>query len=77
MRRDFPAIENQVRSLDLAAKAELLRVLVEELDLHSEADVDAALTAVIQRRSREVGLQVVPAAPAKVVVGRFGASTRR
>lgn len=77
MVRALSAIEQEIRALSSADKAELLRVLLEELDGPSGADVDAAWATEIQRRGREIDEGVVQCTPADVVFGKVGALLKK
>lgn len=54
MTRAVSIIEQEIRALSSSDKEDLLRVLLEELDGSSDADVDAAWLDEAQRRSREI-----------------------
>jgi putative addiction module component (TIGR02574 family) len=77
MARAVAAIEQEIRALSSADKAELLRVLLEELDGPADAGVDAAWAAEIQRRSREIDDGVVQCTPADVVFGKIDALIKK
>jgi putative addiction module component (TIGR02574 family) len=77
MARAVAAIEQEIRALSSADKAELLRLLLEELDGPAEAGVDAAWAAEIQRRSKELDEGVVQCTPADVVFGKIDALIKR
>jgi putative addiction module component (TIGR02574 family) len=66
-------IQQEIRALSFADKAELLRVLLEELDGPTDADADAAWAAEIQRRSREIDYGLVQCIPAEEVFRKIDA----
>ena len=56
-------IEEEIRSLSIAEKVQLLRLLVAELDAPADADVERAWLEEAQRRHRELvegKVKVVP-----------------
>jgi putative addiction module component (TIGR02574 family) len=77
MARPVSRIQQEIRALSAADKATLLRVLLEELDGPSDADTDAAWTAEIQRRSREIDEGSVQCIPADEVFRKIDALVRR
>lgn len=54
MARTIEKIEEEIRSLSAAEKTELLRSLITELDVPTEADVEQAWLEEAQRRHREL-----------------------
>ena len=77
MARPVSIIQQEIRALSTADKAALLRVLLEELDGPSDADADAAWTAEIQRRSREIDEGSVQCIPADEVFRKIDALVRK
>ena len=67
MGRSVSALEQEIRLLGAADKMELLRFLLEELDGPTDAGVDVAWTAEINRRSKEIDDAVVQCTPADSV----------
>ena len=67
MARPVSIIQQEIRALSSADKAELLRTLLEELDGPTDADADAAWAAEIQRRSGEIDDGLVQCIPAEEV----------
>jgi putative addiction module component (TIGR02574 family) len=77
MARAISIIQQEIRALSTADKAELLRVLLEELDGPTDADADAAWTAEILRRSREIDEGAVQCIPADEVFSKIDALIRK
>jgi putative addiction module component (TIGR02574 family) len=77
MVRAVAIIQQEIRALSLADKAELLRVLLEELDGPTDSDVDAAWLAEIQRRSREIDEGTVKCIPAAEVFEKITSQIRK
>jgi putative addiction module component (TIGR02574 family) len=77
MARPVSKIQEEIRALSTAEKADLLRVLLEELDGPTDTDADAAWTAEIQRRSREIDDGAVRCIPADQVFSRIDALIRK
>ena len=67
MARAVSIIQQEIRALSTSDKAQLLRVLLEELDGPTDPSVDAAWAAEVQRRSREIDDGVVQCVPADEV----------
>lgn len=67
MARRIASIEQEIRSLSVSDKEELLRVLLEELDGPSDAGVDKAWLTEAQRRSDEIAAGLVSCVPAEEV----------
>jgi putative addiction module component (TIGR02574 family) len=77
MARRVSIIQQEIRALSSADKAELLRVLLEELDGPTDVDADAAWAAEIQRRSREIDEGVVECIPAEEVFRKIDALVKK
>jgi putative addiction module component (TIGR02574 family) len=77
MARPVSIIQQEIRALSSADKADLLRVLLEELDGPTDADADAAWAAEIQRRSREIDDGVVECIPAEEVFRKIDALVKK
>lgn len=73
MARAVSMIQQEIRALGTSDKAQLLRVLLEELDGPGDPDVDAAWAAEVQRRSREIDDGVVQTLPADAVFEKIDA----
>ena len=67
MARAVSIIQQEIRALSTSDKAQLLCVLLEELDGPTDPSVDAAWAAEVQRRSREIDDGVVQCVPADEV----------
>jgi putative addiction module component (TIGR02574 family) len=67
MARAVSIIQQEIRALSASDKAQLLRVLLEELDGPTDPGVDAAWAAEVQRRSREIDEGVAQCLPAEEV----------
>jgi putative addiction module component (TIGR02574 family) len=65
MVRAVSKIPQDIRALSASDKAQLLRVLLEELDGPTDPRVDAAWAAEVQRRSREIDEGVAQCLPAE------------
>ena len=70
-------IQQEIRALSFSEKAELLGVLLEELDGPTDAGVDAAWAAEIQRRSLEIDQGAVSCIPADEVFRKIDAFTKK
>jgi len=77
MARRVSIIQQEIRALSTADKAELLRVLLEELDGPIDADADAAWAVEIQRRSREIDDGLVKCIPADEVFRKIDALVKK
>ncbi|TKS58614.1 MAG: hypothetical protein EWM72_02910 [Nitrospira sp.] len=67
MSTDVAEIEAKIRSLSSEDKAELLRVLIDELDGPADPDVERAWMEEAQRRHREILEGKVESIPAERV----------
>ena len=54
MARTIEKIEEEIQSLSAGEKAELLRLLITELDVPADTDVEQAWLQEAQRRNREL-----------------------
>lgn len=70
-------IEEKIRSLSVADKAELIRTLIAELDGPADADVGRAWLEEAQRRHREVIEGAVEPVPAERVFENLRARLTR
>jgi putative addiction module component (TIGR02574 family) len=77
MARPISIIQQEIRELSDSDKAELLSVLLEELDGPSDADADVAWAAEIQRRSREIDDGAVQCLPADEVFSKIDALLKK
>ena len=77
MARPVSIIQQEIRALSTADKAELLRVLLEELDGPTDADADTAWAAEIQRRSREIDDGLVQCIPVDEVFRKIDALVKK
>ena len=77
MARTIEKIEEEIRSLSAAKKAELLRSLITELDVPIEADVEQAWLEEAQRRHRELVEGKVKGVPGERVFENLRSRLRR
>jgi putative addiction module component (TIGR02574 family) len=70
-------IVEQIRSLSIADKAELLRAMIAELDAPAEIDVERAWLEEARRRSRELDDGSVQPVPGERVFENLRARLRR
>lgn len=77
MARAVSIIQQEIRALSTSDKAQLLRVLLEELDGPTDPGVDAAWAAEIQRRSREIDDGAVQCVPADEVFRKIDALIKK
>jgi putative addiction module component (TIGR02574 family) len=77
MARTIEKIEEEIRSLSAAEKAELLRSLITELDVPTEADVEQAWLEEAQRRHRELVEGKVKGVPGERVFENLRSRLRR
>ena len=77
MARTIEKIEEEIRSLSAAEKAELLRSLITELDAPADADVEQAWLEEAQRRHRELVEGKVKGVPSERVFENLRSRLRR
>lgn len=77
MARAVSIIQQEIRALSTSDKAQLLRVLLEELDGPTDPGIDAAWAAEVQRRSREIDEGVVQCVPADEVFRKIDALVKK
>jgi len=77
MARTIEKIEEEIRSLSAAEKAELLRSLITELDAPADADVEQAWLEEAQRRHRELVEGKVKGVPGERVFENLRSRLRR
>ena len=77
MARAVSIIQQEIRALSTSDKAQLLRVLLEELDGPTDPGVVAAWAAEIQRRSREIDDGAVQCVPADEVFRKIDALIKK
>ncbi len=77
MARTIEKIEEEIRSLSAAEKAELLRSLITELDAPADADVEQAWLEEAQRRHREFVEGKVKGVPGERVFENLRSRLRR
>ena len=77
MARTIEKIEEEIRSLSAAEKAELLRSLITELDVPADADVEQAWLEEAQRRHRELVEGKVKGIPGERVFENLRSRLRR
>ena len=77
MARAVSIIQQEIRALSASDKAQLLRVLLEELDGPTDPGVDAAWAAEVQRRSREIDEGAVQCIPADDVFRKIDALVKK
>jgi len=77
MARTIEKIEEEIRSLSAAEKAELLRSLITELDVPADADVEQAWLEEAQRRHRELVEGKVKGVPGERVFENLRSRLRR
>ena len=77
MARTIEKIEEEIRSLSAAEKTELLRSLITELDVPTEADVEQAWLEEAQRRHRELVEGKVKGVPGERVFENLRSRLRR
>ena len=77
MSSDVAEIEAKIRSLSFEDKAELLRVLISELDGPADADVERAWLIEAQRRHREIVEGKVKPVPAQRVFQNLRARLKK
>ena len=77
MARTIEKIEEEIRSLSAAEKAELLRSLITELDVPADADVEQAWLEEAQRRHRELVEGKVNGVPGERVFENLRSRLRR
>jgi putative addiction module component (TIGR02574 family) len=77
MARTIEKIEEEIRSLSAAEKAELLRLLITELDVPADADVEQAWLEEAQRRHRELVEGKVKGVPGERVFENLRSRLRR
>jgi len=75
--RTIEKIEEEIRSLSAAEKAELLRSLITELDAPADADVEQAWLEEAQRRHREFVEGKVKGVPGERVFENLRSRLRR
>jgi hypothetical protein len=77
MSSDVAEIEAKIRSLSFEDKAELLRVLISELDGPADADIESAWLVEAQRRHREIAEGKVKPVPAQRVFQNLRARLKK
>jgi putative addiction module component (TIGR02574 family) len=77
MSTNVAEIEAKIRSLSFEDKAELLRVLISELDGPADADIESAWVGEAQRRHREIAEGKVKPIPAQRVFQNLRARLKK
>jgi len=70
-------IEEEIRSLSIAEKVQLLRLLIAELDAPADADIERAWLEEAQRRHRDLVEGKVQGVPGERVFENLRARLRR